>query len=243
MHILTSTKHLKKPKHPKPNMKTIFIDAKANKKISIDKKYMKKLPGSIGLFTTIQFHSQINAIKKSLEEQRIKVKLFKTSHTYNKGQLLGCNVEKFPGVDAFLYIGDGEFHPLALSVKNKKPVFIYNPFSDKMKKIEDFDKFSRQKNAALKKFYMSENIGIIVSTKPGQNRLKSAMSLSKRVRQKLNKKTYILVANDIDIESLENYPFIDCFINTACPRISYDEHFKFPKPVLELNDVICAMEE
>ena len=81
------------------------------------------------MFTTIQFIDSLALIKKQLEKNNIKVKLFKTKHTKYKGQLLGCNIEKFSGIDAFLYLGDGLFHPKALILKNNIPVYVYNPIN------------------------------------------------------------------------------------------------------------------
>ena len=48
---------------------------------------------------------------------------------------------------------------------------------------------------------MSENIGILVSTKPGQNKLKQAMDL----KQRLDKNSFILLSKNKEIISLGNY--------------------------------------
>jgi len=67
----------------------------------------------------------------------------------------------------------------------------------------------------LMKFYSADNIGILVSTKPGQNNLKEAIELKK----KLKKNCYIFVSDMINEAELENFPFIQAWVNTACPRI------------------------
>ena len=47
------------------------------------------------------------------------------------GQILGCDAKSAgkiaERVDSFLYIGDGEFHPIAIALETKKPVYKYNP--------------------------------------------------------------------------------------------------------------------
>jgi len=216
-------------------MKTIFIEARYKKKITLPNSVTGKLPKKIGLFTTVQFIGSIDNIKTQLDKAGITVKLFKLNHAKYKGQILGCNIQKFKGVDAFLYIGDGMFHPITLAIKNSLPVFIFNPFSRKFFQLDkpDIKKYQNRQKVGLKKFYMSKNIGILVSTKTGQNKLKQAIELKK----KIIKNSYILISNDIDFQSLENFPFIDCFVNTACPRIGYDDEKRLPKPVINLEDL------
>ena len=36
---------------------------------------------------------------------------------------------------------------------------------------------------------------------------------------------------------LENFPFIECFVNTACPRIAYDEADKIGKAVVNVDEI------
>ena len=67
------------------------------------------------------------------------------------------------------------------------------------------------------KFLSSKNIGILVSIKPGQYNLKKAFALKKKLR---DKKCYIFLSDNIGAEQLENFPFIECWVNTACPRIA-----------------------
>jgi len=216
-------------------MKKLFVHAKYTKEISLPAVVLKKLPNTIALFTTAQFVEQLPKIKKQLEENRIKVNLIRPKHTTVKGQILGCNVDRF-NADSFLFIGDGDFHPLALAYANNATVYTFNPFSKKLSNVDKSHakKLQKTKEIALKKFYMSNTIGVLISTKPGQNRLKKAQELKTR----LDKKTYLLISDSINPQSLVDFPFIECFVNTACPRISYDDFKKFPKPVIDYQDLV-----
>jgi len=69
----------------------------------------------------------------------------------------------------------------------------------------------------LIKFYSAKNIGILVTTKPGQQYLKKATELKAKLK---DKQCYIFISDTIDLNDLENYPFIDSWVNTACPRLS-----------------------
>jgi 2-(3-amino-3-carboxypropyl)histidine synthase len=220
-------------------MKKLFIEAKYNKKVILPKSAFSKLPKTIGVFTTVQFIDSLTDINKQLEDAGIKVKNFKPQHAKYKGQILGCNITKFDDVDGFLFVGDGYFHPIALSIKNNLPVFTYNPFSKKLSELDKdiVKKFQLKNTIALKKYYMSDNIGVIVSTKHGQNKLKQALEFKKKQEEKGKKNVYILMFNDIDFESLENFPFIDCFVNTACARIGYDDEIRIHKPIINIEEI------
>ena len=40
-----------------------------------------------------------------------------------------------------------------------------------------------------------------------------------------DKKFYIFAYDTLDIPSLENFPFVQCWVNTACPRIADEKSF------------------
>ena len=221
-------------------MKTFFVEARYKGKIELSDAIVGLLPKKIALFTTVQFLSSIAGIKKQLEKKGKKVLLFKAEHTKYPGQLLGCNIKKFEDAggsfDAFLYIGDGLFHPQALMLKNNKPVFIYNPFSQKHFQLEEKEiENARGKNQGAKlKFLSSKEIGVLISTKPGQQQIKKAYDLEKKYP---DKDFYFLLFDTMDFAELENFPFIECFVNTACPRIAFDEAEKIRKPIINIEDL------
>ncbi|MBW3015724.1 2-(3-amino-3-carboxypropyl)histidine synthase subunit [Candidatus Woesearchaeota archaeon] len=213
-------------------MKISFIESRYEEKFILPDEHIEKLPKSICLATTIQYYDSLEAIKQQLEEKGINVTLFKGKHSSNPGQLLGCDIlesdESKQGsnrdFEAFLYIGDGMFHPKALMLKSDKEVFTYNPLTESFNKItqEDIQKLKQRQKAALAKFYSASNIGIIVTTKPGQEHLKKAIVLKNKLEQK-QKNCFIFITDTINLNELENFPFIESWVNTACPRIAYDD--------------------
>jgi len=218
-------------------MKTFFIEARHKGKVELPDELIKQLPEKIALFTTVQFMSSLGDAKKKLEANGKKVLLLKADHTQYYGQLLGCSIKKFTGdFDAFLYIGDGLFHPKALMLKNTKPVFVFDPFSRQFLKLSQNSvaEMKKKHQAALNKLMHSNEIGVLISTKPGQNNIKKAYELEKRFP---DKNFYFLLFDTIDFSELENFPFIQCFINTACPRISYDEAEKIGKALVNVDDL------
>ncbi|MEM4266745.1 MAG: diphthamide synthesis protein, partial [Candidatus Nanoarchaeia archaeon] len=109
-----------------------------------------------------------------------------------------------------------------------KEVYIANPYINQVSKIgkEDIEKKKKEIKGKYIKFLNAKKVGILVSTKPGQYNLKKAIEL----RKKMKKESYIFIFNTLTEEELENFPDIDIFINTACPRIEY-------KKVINIDDI------
>lgn len=216
-------------------MKALFIESKYDKKIKLNENLIKKLPSTIGLVSAVQFSGALKDLKNQIKKLGKKAVIGKGKQKY-AGQVLGCDVsaaEKINGeVDCFLYIGDGKFHPAEIALKTRKPIFTFNPFNNKLNKInkKEIELIEKRRKAAYSKFLYSKNIGILVSTKPGQNKLKQAIDLKNRLK---GKNCYILIFDTLGINELENFNFIDCFVNTACPRIVDD----VGKAVVNINEI------
>ena len=202
-------------------MKRLFIETKYAGKLNLPQKMLTQLPKKVVLALPVQFLDFLEPVTKQLERAGKKVILFKSKHGKYPGQILGCAVEKCPGdYDAFLYIGDGKFHPTALLYNNNKPVYCYNPFNEKIEVLDHsyLEKIQKRKKGQLAKFLVSENIGILVTSKSGQSRGKKAEELREKL-EKAGRKAFVFLADEIDFNSLENFNFIEVWINTACPRI------------------------
>lgn len=220
-------------------MKTLFIEARSDIEIKIPKTAISKLPRNIALFTTTQHIHKIQNIKKQLEKAGKEVYLVKGKHSKHKGQILGCDVlhlQPNKAWQAFFYIGTGEFHPKELMMEQDKPVFVFNPASKKFYKLDkkSVQEIKKRKKGAYLKFLASENIGVLVSVKLGQYNLSQALKLKQRYN---NKNFYYLLFDTIDLNELENFPFIECFVNTACPRIAYDDSIRTTKPIINIEDI------
>ncbi len=209
-------------------MKTIFIETRYNGKISLNKINIAKLPKKLGLITTIQFIDYLDDIKHFLEKNNKTVFINKGKQPYH-GQVLGCDISSTENlkdkVDAYLYIGDGRFHPTAVAFKQDKQVFCFNPFSNKFNKIEEKEIAEYKKNKRIKtvKFLTSNNIGILVSTKPGQSNLNNALELRDKLHKE-GKTGFVFLFDNLDISEFDNFNFIDFWVNTACPRIEEDSN-------------------
>ena len=201
-------------------MKTLFIESRYKGKVKIDKKDIAKLPSKIGLITTVQFVDNIEDIKGQLKKKKVFVSKGKQKY---KAQILGCDTtaaEKIKDkVDAFLYIGTGKFHPIALGSLDKN-IFILNPFTGKISRLDkkEVEAYQKRKKVALMKFYHANNVGVLISTKPGQK----FGHLDRVIKDHKDKRFYKFIFDTLDTKELDNFPFIEVWVNTACPRIDED---------------------
>ena len=196
-------------------LKTLFAHAKYE--IKLDPKSLDKLnilEKRIGIVSNIQTSKILEKIKEYLENKNHEVIIV--------GQIVGCNASKALAVkdkiDAFLFVGSGMFHPLELIEKTKiKSYYQFNPVMKTFSKLNENELITmdKRKRAKLAKYYNSKRIGILVSTKPGQEELNLAKEFAKRC----GKEAYIFIDNHLNVEKLEDFPDIEYWVNTACPRL------------------------
>ena len=209
-------------------MKTFFIAAEAEADIiPVLKKALKVLPESVGIVTTAQHMSKLDEAKEFLEKNNKKVEI--------GGQVLGCNAKNAEKLETecILFIGSGKFH--AIGIKNKK-VIIANPFTNEVEEVdkEEIRKIENLRKSALMKFHSAEKVGVILSTKKGQ----SVRICREKLENKYeNKKFYYFACDTLHLGELENFPFIQAWINTMCPRIGYEDLLKTRIAMVNLEDV------
>lgn len=239
-------------------MEVLFVDSNWDKDVmlSIDALnfFKEKKVSSVALFASIQF--SIKNIKKQLTSLGIKVNTTKAKRTSKEIQILGCDTysDSFAkpiirNSDMVLYVGDGYFHPKAILLsqvgeKIQKDVFIWNPLLMKLTilKKEEIKKQVQRRQRNLRMFLNSKTVGILVTLKPGQQYLKEAINLKNSLVSQ-NKKVYIFIGNDLDPNHLQNYPFIESWVNTACPRIGLDDIINIPEPIINLKDAKDPIKE
>ena len=106
-------------------------------------------------------------------------------------------------------------------------------------KIEEVLGIFKRYRAALIKFLNAKKIGVIITLKPGQEFMKTALMLEKKFSEK---KFYFFVDEAVSFNQLENFNFIDMWMNTACPRIAVDDAEWFSRGVINLNDAFLVKE-
>jgi 2-(3-amino-3-carboxypropyl)histidine synthase len=197
---------------------------------------LPKLKEHIGLVTTVQYLQYLPSLKSWLEGNNKRVYIGKSGGRVKyEGQILGCDISAATSiedkVEQFLYLGSGDFHPLALAIQTKRPVIVMDPIAQEVRELQDLaERVLRQRHGAISRSSGAKKYLILVSTKPGQNR----MDLAFRLRQMAvddGRKADIVLMNEFNPDSL--LPFeADAYVSTACPRLAVDDFLRYPKPIL-----------
>lgn len=240
-------------------MKALFLDAPYAGEVQLSsdtlRYFQKQHIKTVALYASVQFVHLLEKVKQQLDEAGIPWLTSKARRTHVEGQLLGCDndeealnlpKDELQKIDAFLYIGDGRFHPLALvfaqkELQEKKPIICNDPMSKMMRLVsqKDVALIMKKYKSSLMKFLNARNVGVLVTIKPGQQQFRPALALEKKYP---DKKFYYFIDNVISFDQLENFPFIETWVNTACPRIGWDDQEKFLKGVINIRDALKVEE-
>ena len=186
----------------------------------------------IALIASAQYAWKLPKVKEILEKRGYYVELNRGSDRVKMlGQVLGCNytVLRNTKAEAVLFIGDGLFHPIGAKIYTGKKVYRFCPLDKEFEEV-NLNDFLKRRYLIISKAMEAERGAILVSSKIGQKRLSLAMKL-KRLAKEKGRNIDIIYMDDITPQKLENFQY-NYFVNTACPRISYDDIELYSVPIL-----------
>jgi 2-(3-amino-3-carboxypropyl)histidine synthase len=223
--ILVHFGHFPVDHQPKVIFEPYFIDFD----ITVLKNAIPFLKGNtVVLVTTAQHVHLITEMETFLQSEGISCIVAEGSgRTPNRGQVLGCSFSaaKASGTDEILFVGTGVFHPIGIALATRSRVTALDPVTGLAQEVNG-EALMRRRFAVMEKARNARNAGIIVSTKSGQQRMDLARQL-----ESLSPTAVIVTMQEISPDELLNLGF-DCYVNTACPRLAYDDQVRFPVPVL-----------
>lgn len=208
---------------------------------------LSRLPERIGLLATVQYLGLIPKVKGMLESSGREVRVGEGDRRIcHPGQVLGCNCSAAESVDAdvdgYLFIGEGDFHPLAAAFGMEKPVLVLNPVTGEVRDMsETRDRILRRRFAAIQGARDAESFLVIVCSKVGQNRSGLADEMVSLLRRH-GRTAHKVIIEEINPTALMSYQ-VDAFVNTACPRIAMDDAARYPKPMLTPPELEIALGE
>ena len=202
---------------------------------SVAKKCTSMLHGkTISLVTDSQHLHQVDKVEKILTDSGINVKIGKGKGQLNDGQVFGC--EFYPAselkkeVDAYVFLGQSNFHAAGIALSTNLPTFILDPYFNEVREVTEFaQKLKKKATMAIYKAAEAKSFGVIVGLKEGQLSKVFALKMKKELEAE-GKEVQLFALTDITNERLKNLKGVDAFIQVACPRISTDN--QFDKPVL-----------
>ncbi len=171
----------------------LFVEARAEVALAESfADFVNVLPEKVGVLASIQYIGLIPDAVRVMEAagKEVHVSAGDTRIMY-PGQVLGCNCSTAEAVadsvEAFLFLGEGNFHPLAAAFGAEKKLFVYNPVTGESRNIDEIkDRILRKRFAAITVASEAENFVIIVSNKIGQNRTRRLRHSTLPVKKNLN---------------------------------------------------------
>ncbi len=240
--------HAKLVKHEQ--VPTVYLEARAT--VTVDDAVEKSLPllskwSKIGLATTVQHVQALAHAREILVRAGKTVEIGDAGRLNYSGQVTGCdysNVRSITNdVEAFVFIGGGRFHALGIALSTSKPTIIADPYEKRAYSIDgEAQKILKQRWACIEEAGHAKTFGVIIGLKPGQKHLDAALKI-KEMAEKTGKAAFLLAVRELLPETLMEFPTVDAYVNTACPRISLDAPSKFLKPVLTVNEFMVVSGE
>jgi 2-(3-amino-3-carboxypropyl)histidine synthase len=227
---------------------TLYIEARAT--LKVDSTIEKALPllekwRKIGLATTVQHVQALDEVREMLIRSGKTVVIGDTRRLSYPGQIVGCDYSNVisiaKDVEAFLFLGGGQFHALGVAISTSKPTVVADPFDGRAFSVDsEAEKIFKQRWASIEEAKKAKNFGVLIGIKPMQKRLEEALAIKEKLEE-AGKIVHLLAAKEITPEILMEFPTLDAFVNTACPRISLDDASKFRKPVLTTNEALVVV--
>ncbi|KAI4291528.1 2-(3-amino-3-carboxypropyl)histidine synthase [Pancytospora philotis] len=241
---------------PITEMKTrvlyVFVD------ISIDVEHLYQLilanfRGPVAIIGTIQFNASVNKLKRminqaaagnaSCEGCACAVTAFAPQvKPLSPGEVLGCTSPVITGASDVVYIGDGRFHLESAMIRNPSLNFYkYCPFTRKMSR--EFYKQAEMvqtRRAEIARAFAGRTFGVILGSLGRQGNRKIMANVIRRLEK--NYQVYRIVVDEINEQILDQFGFVDAFVQVSCPRLSIDWGACYHKPLLSPFEVFYENE-
>ena len=223
----------------------IFVD------ISIDTSHLlstltRNFPAgkTIAMVGTIQFNSTLHTVRPLLEQAGFRL-VIPQALPLSKGEILGCTSPKIgvdSNVDLILYLGDGRFHLESAMIANPSlPAYRYDPYSRKLtRETYSHEEMLSLRSSAIDTARAAKKWGLILGALGRQGNPHTLTMIESH----LNKQSIPfvnLLLSEIFPGKLAMFDDIDCWVQIACPRLSIDWGYAFPRPLLTPYEALVAL--
>ncbi|KAH8599342.1 diphthamide biosynthesis protein-like protein 1 [Bisporella sp. PMI_857] len=223
----------------------VFVD------ISIDISHLlatleKNFPTgkTIAMVGTIQFNATLHGVKAPLEKAGYHILIPQIS-PLSKGEILGCTSPQLPttdGVDIILYLGDGRFHLESAMIHNPTiPAYRYDPYSRKLtRETYDHKEMHALRREAIVSAKKAKKWGLILGSLGRQGNPHTLTLIENQLRD-LNIPFINLLLSEIFPGKLAMMDDVECWVQVACPRLSIDWGYAFPRPLLTPYEALIVL--
>lgn len=237
---------------PIPNVRlaipTLFVEMRSagtDPEPIADQLAASDLPRRLGLVASVQHLDLVEPLRQALNRRG-----FTTPAARNgdrrlayAAQALGCNYSSSEAVaeevDAFLFLGTGEFHPRGLALVTARPVYSFDPLQRRLEAPLDRGRLLATRLLYVAQARSARRFGILVSTFAGQHRSAMAEALRRRA-EAAGREAVVIAFGRLDLGDLMGRD-LDAYVNTACPRIATDDAALFERPILTPPEFLMAL--
>jgi 2-(3-amino-3-carboxypropyl)histidine synthase len=229
----------------------VFVD------IGIDEKHLLATltrnfpPGkTIAMVSTVQFNSTLHTIRPLLEAEGLRIIIPQIS-PLSKGEVLGCTAPRIStksaletdGADALLYLGDGRFHLEAAMIANPTfPSYRYDPYSRKLtSESYGHEEMLSLRSSAISTAKKAKRWGLILGALGRQGNPHTLTLIEARL-DRLGIPYVNLLLSEIFPGKLAMFEDVECWVQIACPRLSIDWGYAFPRPLLTPYEALVALD-
>lgn len=203
-----------------------------------------KAGSTIAIVGTIQFNATIHGVSPQLKAAGYNV-LIPQIAPLSKGEILGCtspHLTKEQAVDLILYLGDGRFHLESAMIHNPSiPAYRYDPYSRRLThETYDHKTLLSDRSKALSQARTAKKWGLILGSLGRQGNPHTMTMIENRLRAAGIPWINILLS-EIFPGKLALMADVECWVQVACPRLSIDWGYAFPRPLLTPHEALIVL--
>ncbi|KAK2758331.1 Diphthamide biosynthesis protein 1 [Arachnomyces sp. PD_36] len=202
-------------------------------------------PKRIAVVGTIQFNATLHGIKPTLERAGFTV-LIPQITPLSKGEILGCTSPQLPAsssIDLILYLGDGRFHLESAMIHNPSiPAYRYDPYSRTLsRETYNHTEMHDLRRSAIKSAKSATKRWGLILGSLGRQGNPHTMKLIESHLSARGIPFITLLLSEIFPGKLAQMPDVECWVQIACPRLSIDWGYAFPRPLLTPYEALVAL--
>ncbi|EGP91564.1 unnamed protein product [Zymoseptoria tritici ST99CH_3D7] len=199
---------------------------------------------TIAMVGTIQFNATLHGTATQLRSAGYNI-LIPQITPLSKGEILGCtspHLSKDQSIDCILYLGDGRFHLESAMIHNPHlPAYRYDPYSRRLThETYDHDTLLHDRSLALTQARKAKKWGLILGSLGRQGNPHTMSLIESHLRDRGI--TWVnLLLSEIFPGKLAMMNDVECWVQVACPRLSIDWGYAFPRPLLTPHEALVAL--
>lgn len=203
-------------------------------------------PGSnIAMVGTIQFNSTLHHTAQTLRQAGFNITIPQIT-PLSKGEILGCTSphlnQKESPIDVLLYLGDGRFHLESAMIHNPSlPAYRYDPYSQRLtRETYDHETLLSDRRRALSEARRAKKWGLILGSLGRQGNPHTLQLIENHLHDR-GLDCVNLLLSEIFPGKLAQMMDVECWVQVACPRLSIDWGYAFPRPLLTPYEALVVL--